>query len=117
MKLDENLLKEDTLSRWGDALHDYARAHKSRKRAPTLLPSCARNFDRYSSNVEIISVLEQSYEKFKLSIATNNDNLLAHDYWALAMFSHAKLLKSNTEAVLFNCFFVVRIQFPGSLER
>jgi len=73
-KLESNTLKEDTLCRWGDALHDYAKTKKTQQ--------------------EVEEWLHESYEKYKKSVNTS-PNYIAYDYWGLTLYTHAKLRKRD----------------------
>jgi hypothetical protein len=65
------------------------------------VPRPLATLDSFSSVwfLEVVAILEQSYAKFEYAANLGTDNFLAHDYWGLAYFTHAKLLKSNTPAV------------------
>eukprot|EP01124_Arcella_intermedia_P010778 TRINITY_DN17309_c0_g1_i1.p1 TRINITY_DN17309_c0_g1~~TRINITY_DN17309_c0_g1_i1.p1 ORF type:complete len:610 (+),score=147.23 TRINITY_DN17309_c0_g1_i1:227-1831(+) len=74
LSLKGNIIKEDTLSRWGDALHDYAKTKKTQ--------------------AEVEECLRESYSKYEQSI-TFNPNYIAFDYWGLTLCTHAKLKKHS----------------------
>ena len=58
---------------------------------------------------EIVSILEQAYAKFEAAVSQGSENFLAHDYWGLALFTHAKLLKPQTPGVRFPLLLPLRL--------
>eukprot|EP01130_Rhizamoeba_saxonica_P017867 TRINITY_DN8779_c0_g1_i2.p1 TRINITY_DN8779_c0_g1~~TRINITY_DN8779_c0_g1_i2.p1 ORF type:complete len:553 (+),score=95.61 TRINITY_DN8779_c0_g1_i2:30-1688(+) len=72
----DNIVSEETLSRWGEAIHDFAKTKKSKK--------------------EIEKWLNLSYEKFEASVNIK-PNYLAYDSWGLSLYTNAKLKVSQPE--------------------